>query len=116
MKTHTISLQGKRNYNEDRFDIQLQTYAIYDGHGGSAISEKLKNDFLFGLKNIYHRSDICNFFKDYQSNLKLNHFSEGAECGSTVLISRINVNEQTIQVISLGDSRGIICYGNKLHS
>lgn len=118
MKTHTISLKGKRDYNEDRFDTlsdeKEHYYAIYDGHGGDAVSDILKNNFLSKITKIYNKNEIISIFKKFQKELRENNYNDALECGSTVLVTRINELEKTIQIMSLGDSRSILCYGNKV--
>lgn len=118
MKLHITTIRGKRNYNEDRYSTLIKNseviLGLFDGHGGDHVSELLQQDFLQKLYNYNKKREITTFFKDYQDYLFLNHHDVAGECGSTVLVTRINHLSKTIQVVSLGDSRGILCCNNKV--
>jgi len=125
LKIYFTTVKGRRETNEDRHTIILNSnsnntnlnpinlFGIYDGHGGTAISnylEKnisnyyLKKDFKPPFKEKYH----CKVFEIIQSQLK--ESSLGFSNGSTCLLNIMYKFNDSIymNVVNLGDSRLVI--------
>ena len=138
MKVYSHSLQGKRDSNEDQhvhilnLDGKDTKYnpvnflAVFDGHGGKAVSRYLKDNlpqFFVNKfkKDIYSKQDTASkyFLKIYdmvQSNMRKEHPRAVQYCGSTacVAIQTIDEKERNILwVINVGDSRAVKC--NKMN-
>lgn len=112
MRIFTYSLQGERDYNEDRFCIyetnQEKTFCLFDGHGGHFVSTYLSKNINKYLTNCFSEKEISTAIKSIQNRLKKKYFNKSGECGSTLLIIRLNIKESKLQLINLGDSRAII--------
>jgi serine/threonine protein phosphatase PrpC len=133
IKTNTdfASLKGKRKTNEDTHVIlenldnkypnkqQVNIYGIFDGHGGDYVSNYLaKNlpDTLTNPKILYPiKKTFCtNLYKYFQNELKLKHHKDAFSTGSTALVAIHFICNDThyLNVLNVGDSRGIICRNN----
>jgi protein phosphatase 1L len=118
MSYQTATLQGHRPYNEDRVDIQVNSdieyYGLFDGHGGTMISEYLKTN----LAQYFLKCDIREHTSKYIKKIydliqeKLTHYITGSKnTGSTALVTiiyKLN-NNKYINIINLGDCRTVIC-------
>lgn len=130
---HKTSLCGMRQSNEDVevYCMNLTTngfamdpnfapidlFIICDGHGGAEVANfvapKLRNNFM--RKNLKYPLDkryIKQIYNYVQQSIINHPHKIGKNCGSTalVLIRYIdNTMTKNIQVINLGDCRGILC-------
>jgi serine/threonine protein phosphatase PrpC len=138
MKVYSHSLQGKRDANEDQhihvlnIDNTDQTlnpinfFAVFDGHGGKAVSKYLKDNlpqFFTNRfnKDIYSKPNSASkyFIKVYdtiQNKMKEEHPRFIQYCGSTACVA-IQYNDMDgknrLWVLNVGDSRAVKC--NKLN-
>lgn len=137
-KIYSYSLQGRRNYNEDRFfyienldgkfkDINnINLLGLFDGHGGKKVSSYLKEHLpLYFLKkynfDIFSKTSLSNklfikIFDIVQNNLITIYPIAIKRCGSTacMCIHHINnKNQHKLWVLNVGDSRIIKC--NKMN-
>jgi len=138
MKVYSHSLQGKREANEDQhthvlnIDNTDQTlnpinfFAVFDGHGGKAVSKYLKDNlpqFFTNRfsKDIYSKPNSASkyFIKVYdtiQNKMKEEHPRFIQYCGSTACVG-IQYNDadgkNRLWVLNVGDSRAVKC--NKLN-
>jgi serine/threonine protein phosphatase PrpC len=138
MKIFSHSLQGKRESNEDQhFHIMnmlgensqynpINFLAVFDGHGGKAVSKYLKENlpqfFVSKFKkDIYSKPDSASkyFIKVYdliQNKMKTDHPRAIQYCGSTACVGihfKDMENKDKLWVLNVGDSRMIKC--NKLN-
>lgn len=130
MKVYFKSKIGVRRTNEDRHTIILNSknenkdiqpidmLCIYDGHGGSHVSNILSNIIpkLFLDKRIIyplHKPQVNKLFGHVQQILAENFSDKTKECGSTCLIVLNIKNETTnyLNIINVGDSRAVLCSG-----
>jgi protein phosphatase 1L len=128
MSIHSISKCGRREQNEDCHTImtnidgsnknynKVNLFAIYDGHGGKAISKFLSNNlpqmFINSSVNLPLTSHyIKGCFKNIQEILKKNHEDVAEYCGSTCLIALEYLfdSKRYIDIYNLGDSRCVMC-------
>lgn len=138
MKVFSHSLQGKRESNEDQH-VHIMNFngenpelnpinfiAVFDGHGGKAVSKYLKENlpqFFVNKfkKDIYTRPEVATkyFNKVYdlvQSKMKEDHPRAIQYCGSTACVGihfTDSDGKKRMWVINLGDSRAVKC--NKLN-
>lgn len=127
------STQGPvRDANEDEIDIEfnydnanknlyaINYYAVYDGHGGSAVSKyvkgRLSNYFMnkkydHDIKRRSINTYIYNVYDSLQNKIRESSLRSRA-CGSTALVvmqyEKNNVFSQ-LKIINLGDCRAVIC-------
>jgi protein phosphatase 2C len=135
MNIYFKSRLGKRRTNEDRHTIFLNydnhdsnktpidLYGIYDGHGGYHVSSLLSEIMpkLFLDKHMTYPlnkrqiNKICN---GVQRIIVEKYPSKSMECGSTCLIAiKYKYNDEVLlNVINVGDSRAVICYGTTAFS
>jgi hypothetical protein len=104
---------------ENKNNINL--YAVFDGHGGKAVSKYLKDNLpLFFTKkfdkNIFAKPEkfsnyVNKVYDSIQENLKKNHPRAANYCGSTACVSIINKEDKKkyLWMINVGDSRGVLC-------
>lgn len=115
------SITGRRNENQDRHDIsensRYKILAIYDGHGGSIVSEFLKkyaNKIL--IKELMKDRNICSSGRRaYNLIAKKLHNTYGNNIdriGSTSLHIIIDKHARSFSVINTGDCKSVICYTN----
>lgn len=116
--THTIvtNISGK-NRNLPKIDY----ISVYDGHGGSSVSQCLKKYFwkhFFSKNKTYplKKNAVEDIFKNMTILLKKQLGNEARETGSTanVVIIYEKDNEKYLQVFNVGDSRSIICRKNNI--
>lgn len=138
MKIYSHSLQGKRESNEDQHihimninreneeNNPINFLAVFDGHGGKAVSKYLKENlpqFFVNkfTKDIYTKPETATkyFYKVYdliQNKMKEDHPRAVQYCGSTACVG-INFKDvddkNRLWVLNVGDSRAIKC--NKLN-
>ena len=134
MKVFSHSLQGKRDANEDQhihiMNLQgdngelnpVNFLAVFDGHGGKAVSKYLKENlpqFFVNKfqKDIYTKPDTASkyFNKVYdliQNRLKEDHPRAIQYCGSTACVGihfKDEENKEKLWVLNVGDSRSVKC-------
>lgn len=115
---HCISLQGERERNEDAVKVLFSKKSkkvlvgIFDGHGGDFVSKFLGNHLLSSLSHYTEPHMIQDEFHRVQQHLRTHCRKESYECGSTVLVCRVDPSKNHLQVINLGDSRAILCGEN----
>ena len=127
MNIHYTTVKGRRDANEDKHTILLNLdkkidgcndinlLGIYDGHGGSKVSEYLeKNIPLIYSNNQYPFSKDYHYkkFEELQKDILKRKY--GFTMGSTCLLNIIYKynNEYNMNIINLGDSRLVIVYSN----
>ena len=121
MITHSISLIGRRNANEDQHDIiininnshkqhtllkPMNFVSIYDGHGGKFVSKFLEENLI---KNLKKCKNVSKIFTKINKVLSDYHFNSSNQTGSTALVTKYIKNENIIQIINLGDCRAVLC-------
>jgi serine/threonine protein phosphatase PrpC len=130
---HSISIQGRRDYNEDEYNIinnlsgkditlhNIGFFGLYDGHGGGKISKFCKKNLhkLFIENEIMNKSPCKS--KDYDKYIiksyisvqdKLTKYEKDAKTmGTTTLITIIYDKDKKLycKIINLGDCRAIMC-------
>lgn len=133
MNVHSVSLKGRRPYNEDKHNIILNEdghiadfvsvnyLGIYDGHGGKYVSKFLSQNLpiLFMNKNVKYpltRNYIMESYKGIQDQLKTKYKTFAANCGSTCLVvihyKSPKDGKYYINLMNTGDCRCIICRDN----
>lgn len=133
MWSHSISIQGRRDYNEDEFNIinnlngkditlhKVGYYGLFDGHGGGKISKFCKKNF----HKYFMETEIINkppckskdydkyIIKTYDSvqNILTDREKEAKTVGSTALVVMVYEKEKKkySKIINLGDCRAIMC-------
>ncbi len=128
MRIYHKSIQGKRDYNEDRLFLflnlkgeqpnlpKLNLFCVFDGHGGDKVSEYLKTNFYKLILNekSFPLSEerikqLCDIM---QKSINEQNFGE---IGSTACIVIQYSNEQ-FQVINIGDSKASYIKNNKCNA
>lgn len=129
---HTASMQGRRPYNEDEVDILVNLdgstkgakpvsfFAVYDGHGGNAISKYLRANlqryFVDEMvdkdpaKSKRYDKYVHKVYDTVQN--KLVHYELPSKTtGSTALVTiAYRTGDRTfLKVINLGDCRAVVC-------
>jgi serine/threonine protein phosphatase PrpC len=130
---HSISIQGRRPYNEDEYNIinnlnckditlhKVGYFGLFDGHGGGKISKFCKKN----LHKYFIDNEIINKppskSKDYDKyinktyisvqNKLSDHEKEAKTVGSTALVLIVYEKEKKkyCKIINLGDCRAIMC-------
>lgn len=133
MITHSISLIGKRNTNEDQHDIiinynnsinnynEMNFLSIYDGHGGKNVSKYLKENLskYFIQKNSqfnmtggskYINKYTTKVFDHVQNKLSIQCKNISEHIGSTALVLLHIKNN--LHIANLGDCRAVLCNKN----
>lgn len=129
MNIYYTSIKGRRDSNEDRHNIILNinkvktdlnainVLGIYDGHGGTFVSEFLEKNlpkfycnksFQLPFSEEYH----CELFDLLQKKILQN--KKGYVCGSTCLLNLMYKfgDEIHMNIVNLGDCRLVIVYKN----
>jgi len=135
MIVYSHSLQGQRPSNEDQHFHMLNInndntnlnpinfFAVFDGHGGKAISKFLKdnlpyyflNKFKEDKQNIFNKPKLATkyFNKVYehlQTKMKNEHPKATVNSGSTAcVVIHYKNNSDKLWVINVGDSRAVKC-------
>lgn len=133
MITHTISLLGHRDSNEDQHEVfinlngedseykSINLFAVFDGHGGKEVSKYLKDNLPPYFTSNYTKYDInnTNDFKKYIEKVfdhiqiklerKFKNFSYNV--GSTaLLVIFYKINDKVCYyAANSGDCRAVIC-------
>ena len=110
--------ESYRNYMEDRFSILINfpnneekaLFAIFDGHGGSTISEFLCQNFISFFMKQYQKNEVKNYEKIFQKtfsslNDEIKKIPNSYKMGSTATI--ILITKETDQI--LGSQKVIYC-------
>jgi serine/threonine protein phosphatase PrpC len=101
----------------------INFYAIYDGHGGSDISDYLQQHFykyFINIKNKYplpekNINDICTTVNnDLKKYKKKESYISGSTCISIIHYKKIINNKiiDNLQILNIGDCRAVICSNN----
>lgn len=137
MITHSISLIGKRDNNEDQHDIiinldgknnfnNINYFAVYDGHGGKQVSKYLKENLSNYFTSKYKNYNIENInkFKSYvnkvydhiQTKLETKFKVFSYNVGSTALniIFYKSNNKIKYYINNVGDCRCVKCNKNNI--
>jgi protein phosphatase 1L len=120
------TLQGKRESNEDHHFICLNkekkndkyapvdSIGIFDGHGGSKVSEYISHEFPKyimnkNLKYPWSKKQIISVCDKIQEKVKQFNYSYG--CGSTALIIAIFEigKNKIVNIMNTGDCRAVFC-------
>lgn len=113
---------GMRPYQEDRYVNfkfkKLNVYCIFDGHGGSQVSEfcksNIENVFKY-ISNIYGINDINDIIRRVYITLEKAILQLGLSSGSTCLI--VIVTDDKVYFSNAGDSMAMVkTKGNNLLS
>ena len=129
MNIHYTSVKGRRNSNEDKHTIILNTnkisdkqnainlFGIYDGHGGSKVSEYLAENIPTyycypHLKTPFSKEYHDSTFEIIQKKILETNF--GYSMGSTCLLNIMyKYNDKYhMNIVNIGDSRLTIVYKN----
>ena len=110
--------ESYRNYMEDRFSILINfpnneekaLFAIFDGHGGSTISEFLCQNFISFFMKQYQKNEVKNYEKIFQKtfsslNDEIKKIPNSYKMGSTATI--ILITKEIDQI--LGSQKVIYC-------
>ena len=123
-KTDFCSLTGLRESNEDAHAITNNKHnylwAIYDGHGGPAVSKYLKRHSAKTILNKQYKNGIPTItLKKRHDDIQDNLIKYGSktktdvsEVGSTSLTAIITNNK--LQLANVGDCRAVLCKHNGL--
>lgn len=129
MNIHYTSTKGRRVSNEDKHTIKLNInkndkncndinlFGIYDGHGGSDVSEYLSKN----IESYYCLPELqAPFLNEYhdeafsilQKEILALKYKRGFKCGSTCLLNIMYKYKCNIycNVVNLGDSRLVVVY------
>ena len=136
MITHSISLIGRRESNEDKhLDIKnldsknkqikrMSIFSVFDGHGGKEISHFLGKNYykFFTGKVLSYSKNSSSAFKKYvnkvhdliQHKLESRFKNISYSVGSTALSIMFFKHKDQIfyYVVNVGDSRAVLCNGN----
>lgn len=133
---HVSSIYGRRDYNEDEYDIMINLnnknkekhicdyFSIFDGHGGGFISKYLKKNFqyYFTHPNVQYPSKskeynkyiikVCELIQNKLCNYELQSKITGSTA-LTIIIYEYK-KKKMLKVINLGDCRAIACNLNNI--
>lgn len=131
MKIDFVSLIGKRSSNEDKHNIiknidgsdssilNINFYAIYDGHGGRFVSKFLSDHFpkYFVDKRMQYplkKTEVNKVYNFFQNLLKTKYYNNALNTGSTALVVShfIKNGNEYLNVMNLGDCRCVVCNNN----
>jgi serine/threonine protein phosphatase PrpC len=133
MNIHYTTVKGRRETNEDRHTIILNLnnlskkinainlFGIYDGHGGSYISEYLSENIPTyycypHLKTPFSKEYHTTIFEELQKKILQTKY--GYSMGSTCLLNIMYKYKEEIHmnIVNVGDSRLTIVYKNGKHA
>jgi len=119
-----VNTLGRRNYNEDTFDIKLNLhqklpllgyFGVYDGHGGDEASKFLKKNLSSQIAAILaNHEDLSVAFTSLDKKLLENSKEQNIESGScavVVLAQPVSNGQFKIVCANLGDSRALLLKG-----
>tara|TARA_Y100000589_G_C27132047_1_gene620997 strand:- start:166 stop:990 length:825 start_codon:yes stop_codon:yes gene_type:complete len=133
MITHSISLLGKRDSNEDKHIISINLdsnneglkdinlFAVFDGHGGKDVSKFLKTNlppFFVSKQSNYDITSVDKFkkyttkvFDHLQKKLEKAFKNFSYNIGSTALLAVFykKANKTNYYVVNVGDCRATLC-------
>jgi protein phosphatase 1L len=129
MNVHSVSLKGKRDQNEDKHDVVLNSdnrdsnkkninfFGVYDGHGGKEVSSYMHNNIskYFMDKRISYplsKNNVNSIYDNIQTSLLKYKYSSysGTTC---LVVAHFKYNNfNYLNVINIGDSRCVLCRGN----
>lgn len=129
MNVYFASLQGARPQNEDAHVTILNLdgkncnlnninfYAVFDGHGGKAVSNTLKESLpkFFTDKRVEYpltKRYVINVYDYIQQNLAKHDFSSYSGSTGLVVMEFKMGNDKYLNVINNGDSRCVLCRDN----
>lgn len=116
------AVQGGRSYMEDEFFVNAAGNfgAVFDGHGGPAVSRYLRQNLYANLQALQPSGPNVTIPDDHQHALaaalqkvdrevsKISHWSFQ---GATVVAAWI-LAENTLLVANIGDSRAVLCHNS----
>jgi protein phosphatase 2C family protein 2/3 len=107
----TITHEGiYRKNNEDKVTIFLEGdykwFSIYDGHGGSACSQFLKDHLHEEFFSLDWRKDTPNALRQAFINAEAKWQKKGDNSGSCALV--IFIHDNVCYTANLGDSRAVL--------
>jgi len=112
---HSVySTIGGRPSQEDRYAFgsngDIDVFAVFDGHGGSCVSQELKESFVpFFLERFdYSEDSIHSIFSEYASFLQTKHSSNIGKAGSTVVV--LVKTPDTFYCANVGDSEAVLVH------
>ena len=138
MKTHTISLLGLRDNNEDQHESfinlnnqnteyrNINFFGIFDGHGGKDVSKYLKDNLLNYFNNKFIDCSICdnNKYKKYIEKVfdhiqiklerKFKNFSYNIGSTALIIIFYEKNNKINYYIANSGDCRAVVCKKNNM--
>ena len=129
MLVDSISLKGLRPQNEDTHITilnlensddslnNINLYGVFDGHGGKAVSQYVKDNLpkFFMDKRIEYpvaKKYVTTVYDHIQTNLKNSTYAYSTGSTGLVAIHFKTGGEDYINVINNGDSRCILCRDN----
>lgn len=114
MRIHSISLKGDRERNEDVVVVHVNKSSkeilagVFDGHGGSFVSSYLGNSLAKAFGNKHSDHEMKKTVLRVHRKLFSEFSDETKECGSTLLVCRLNPSTKLIQITHLGDTRAVV--------
>jgi len=138
MKTHSISMLGKRSSNEDQHEIiinmngedpdlkNINLFGVFDGHGGKDVAKYLKNHIpqFFARNHMKYDTNSQAEMKKYiekvydhvQNSLERKLKNISYTIGSTALVCIFYKKNKSIKynVINVGDCRAVKCNKDKI--
>jgi protein phosphatase 1L len=121
MTIHKHTEQGKRPYNEDRMvrfvnvdgkyqQPKINIFAVFDGHGGSQVSNYLYRKMVGEILSFKHyplpKEEVEGIFDRLQQQIIDRNFCEEGST-ATVVIQFRRYGKHFLQVLNTGDSRAI---------
>jgi len=119
------TIQGRRPNQEDRFSVvehlpgsnSCGFYAVYDGHGGDraaqfaseSMHQRLTKSKAFAGKDLV--AALQHAFHEVETEFLNVAGREGLRDGTTAVVAL--VQEDTLTLAHVGDSRGVLCRGGK---
>lgn len=112
------AVQGGRSYMEDEYFVnQAGNFgAVFDGHGGPAVSRYLRQNLYANLQSVAAPGAVFEHQKALSSALhkvdtEVQHVSHWSFQGSTAVAAWI-LPEQTLIVANIGDSRAVLSHND----
>jgi Serine/threonine protein phosphatase len=110
------SFQGQREHMEDRYDTfeneRFAYFGVYDGHGGSSVSDYLKSKARNKLLNALRYSDPVSSLRNAVFELDNECIRElgslAKHTGSTLNALIVDKQINVLYLINVGDSRSVV--------